>query len=302
MTLRNLKLYIEVYKTMSITKAAENLHMTQPTVTRAIHETEEYYNVKLFDRINKRLKPTEAGDKFFYYATKAVEAFEHVEGEMLELNENETIRVGATIGMGSVILPPLVSEFKKKYPKVIVKSIVSNNATIEQKLLDNQIDFAMMEGYVPKKHVRCESFYKDKLVLLLPPDDPRGKLKSISLQELKNDSFLLREKGTSGRNYMDVLFNAHGLPIEPTMESASTHAIVRAVHAGLGITILPEELVYHSIVSGFVSSCDVEDINMYKQNYIVYHEGKYLTRKIKELMELAKEIGYRREQTEIADL
>lgn len=286
MTIRHLKLFAEVYRTMNVTQAAENLNMTQPTVTRAIQELEDHYGTKLFDRINKRLSYTEAGKKFYSYAIKTLEAYEHMEEEMFSENKDEVIRIGCTVSVGSIVLPQIISEFKERYPEVRIKSYINNTEHLQTMLNTNHIDFALMEGYIPQEHECCEAFSEDKLVLLLPPDDPRAKLKSVSLSMLKHDNFLLREKGSVGRNYVDMLFSTHGFPIEPIMESVSTHAIVRAVNAGVGVAILPKELVQHSITSGYVSSCEIEDIDLTRHNYIVWHEGKYLTDKMRALMEL----------------
>lgn len=288
MTIRHLKLFIEVYKTMNITKAAENLNMTQPTVTRAIQELEDHYGIRFFDRINRRLSYTEAGTRFYSYAIKTLEAYEHMEDGMLHWNEKEVIRIGTTISIGSTLLPKMIVEFKKKYPEIQIKSCVSNCEHIHELLMNNQIDFALMEGYAPVEHLRCEAFSENQLVLLLPPDDPRCKYGEVDLDDLKNDDFLLREKGSVGRNYVDVLFSSHGFPIDPVMESISTHAIVRAVNAGIGVSILPEDLVEHSISSGFVGSCVIRDIDLSRHNYIVWHEGKFITEKMRELMQLSR--------------
>lgn len=290
MTIRHLKLFVEVYKTMNVTKAAENLNMTQPTVTRAIQELEEHYGIKFFDRINRRLNCTEAGNKFYSYVVKTLEAYEHMEEGMLSWNKNETIRIGCTISIGSIILPKIIQVFKEKYPEVIIKSFINNTEHLQELINSNQIDFALMEGAVPDEHVCSEPFSKDRLVLLMPPNDPRVALGTVSLNMLKNDNFLLREKGSVGRNYVDVLFSSHGFPIDPIMESVSTHAIVRAVNAGIGVAILPKDLVDHSITSGYVSSCEIKDIDLTRHNYIVWHEGKYLTDKMKELMEICKRL------------
>lgn len=288
MTIRHLKLFTEVYRTLNVTKAAENLHMTQPTVTRAIQELEDHYGTKFFDRINKRLNSTEAGHKFYSYAINTLEAYEHMEEGMLNYQDNEVIRVGATISIGSTVLPKIIKKFKELYPEVQIKSFVNNTEHLQEMMNSNQIDFALMEGYAPVEHICSEAFSEDRMVLLLPPNDPRTKLGSVSLEMLKSDNFLLREKGSVGRNYVDVLFSSHGFPIEPIMESISTHAIVRAVNAGVGVSILPKDLVEHSIISGYVSSCEIEDIDLSRHNYIVWHEGKYLTAKMKELMALCK--------------
>lgn len=288
MTIRHLKLYVEVYKTMNITKAADNLNMTQPTVTRAIQELEEHYKVKLFDRIKKRLSPTEAGIRFYVYATRTLETYMNMEEGMIDFKHNEVIKIGTTISIGSTLLPKILSDFKKKYKDVLIKTYINNSEHINKLLTSNQIDFALMEGYVPSEHMYCESFSEDRLVLLLPPDDERCNRTEIGLDELKSDAFLLREKGSVGRNYVDVLFSSHGFPIDPVMESVSTHAIVRAVNAGIGVAILPEELVEHSISSGFVGSCKIKEINLVRQNYIVWHEGKFITEKMQELIENCK--------------
>lgn len=288
MTIRHLKLFTEVYRTLNVTKAAENLNMTQPTVTRAIQELEDHYGTKFFDRINKRLNSTEAGNKFYSYAMNTLEAYDHMEAGMLHYQDNEVIRVGATLSIGSIVLPKIIKKFKELYPEIQIKSFVNNTEHLQEMISYNQIDFALMEGYAPVEHICSEVFSEDRLVLLLPPEDPRAKQGTVSLETLKNDNFLLREKGSVGRNYVDVLFSSHGFPIEPVMESISTHAIVRAVNAGIGVSILPKDLVEHGIMSGYVSSCEIEDIDLSRQNYIVWHEDKYLTDKMKELMTLCK--------------
>lgn len=288
MTIRHLKLFTEVYRTLNVTKAAKNLNMTQPTVTRAIQELEDHYGTKFFDRINKRLNSNEAGNKFYSYAMNTLEAYDHMEAGMLHYQDNEVIRVGATLSIGSIVLPKIIKKFKELYPEIQIKSFVNNTEHLQEMISYNQIDFALMEGYAPVEHICSEVFSEDRLVLLLPPEDPRAKQGTVSLETLKNDNFLLREKGSVGRNYVDVLFSSHGFPIEPVMESISTHAIVRAVNAGIGVSILPKDLVEHGIMSGYVSSCEIEDIDLSRQNYIVWHEDKYLTDKMKELMTLCK--------------
>lgn len=290
MTVRHLKLFAEVYKTMNITKAAENLNMTQPTVSRAIQELEDHYGVKLFDRMNKRIKPTEAAARFYSYALHTLESFEYMEEGMLRWKDKEVIRIGATISIGSAILPKLITRFKEMYPDVMIRSVVSNGSQIEGLLRENQLDFALIEGYITGEHMFYEGFLQDRLAMLLPPEDPRCG-KQIPIEALKDDGFLLREKGSFGRNYIDGLFASHGLPLEPVMESASIHAIVQAVHAGIGVSILPEILVEHSITSGFVGSCTIDGVNLVRQNYIVWHEGKYLTAKVKEFMSLCKSLS-----------
>ncbi len=291
MTIRHLKLFIEVYKTMNITKAAENLNMTQPTVTRAIQELEDHYDVKLFDRINRRLSATDAGNSFYSYATKTIESFDYMEKSMSEWHHREIITIAATMSLGSIFIPQLIRTFKKNNPDTQIRILINNYEHIRALLHENRVDLALLDGYAQKGAIHYEAFSQDKLVLLLSPHDIRCEKKSIKIEELQNDGFLLREKGSVGRNYVDVLFYSHGFPIDPVMESTSIHAIVNAVHAGLGVSILPQEMVKHSITSGFVGSCEIEGINMTRKNYIAWHEGKYLTPKMKDLIDMCKNLA-----------
>lgn len=295
MTIRHLRLFLEVYRTGNITRAAENLHMTQPTVTRAIQELEGHYGVQLFDRINHRLSVTEAGERLYSHATHTLEAFAHMEQEMEDWDDRGVLRIGASSTIGSVMLPQVIAQFRESHPNVTVKALICNNEALQKALEENELDFALSEGDLHGEQLHREVFTHDNLVLLLPPDSPLRLRERLTLEDLRDSDFLLREKGSVGRSYIDHMFSSHGLPLSPIVESSSTHALVQAVHAGIGITILPEELVRHSIDSGFVATHRLEDIPLYRTHYLVWHKGKYLSRRALELIELCRQLGKKEE-------
>ena len=288
MTIRHLKVFIEVYKHESITKAAENLFITQPTVTRTIQELEEHYGVVLFERINKRLKTTESANKLYFHAVHIVSALDQMEKEMKNWDEIGILRVGATPTIGSVLLPSIINNFKEKYPNLIIKTTINNGTEIQKSLYNNQLDLALIEGGNIMEHLHQELFAEDKMVLVMPPNDSRNNSNDITIASLKEDNFLLRELGSTSRSYLNHIFSKHGLTINPIMESISTHAIIRAVHLGIGISILPEEMVLHSIESGFVSSAKIKDEPLNRKLFIVWHKNKFLTNSAKEFIEMCK--------------
>lgn len=285
MTLRHLRVFLAVYQTQNVTRAAERLHMTQPTVTRAVQELERYYGVRLFERINRRLYITQSGRQLYARAVHIVGSFDQMEKELKNWDEFGLLRIGATPTLASVLLPKTLMTFEKKHPKLRVRCSVENGTHLQEALADDRLDFALIEGEVAAEHLHAEPFSEDRLILLLPPDDPRRNAPALTLRELAESPLLLREKGSMGRSFLDRVFAAHDLPLEPLMESISTHAIIQAVHAGLGISFLPQRLIRHSVESGFVATRAVDDEPFVRRNFAVWHEDKFLTRSARELLE-----------------
>lgn len=285
MTLRHLRVFLAVYQTQNVTRAAERLHMTQPTVTRAVQELERYYGVRLFERINRRLYITQSGRQLYARAVHIVGSFDRMEKELKNWDEFGLLRIGATPTLASVLLPKTLMTFEKKHPKLRVRCSVENGTHLQEALADDRLDFALVEGEVAAEHLHAEPFSEDRLILLLPPDDPRRNAPALTLRELAESPLLLREKGSMGRSFLDRVFAAHDLPLEPLMESISTHAIIQAVHAGLGISFLPQRLIRHSVESGFVATRAVDDEPFVRRNFAAWHEDKFLTRSARELLE-----------------
>ena len=120
MTLRHLRIFITVYQKESITRAADDLHMTQPAVSLAIKELESRYQIRLFDRIGKRIYITEQGKWLYEYALHIVSLFDEMEERVKTWNNKGGLRIGSSITIGNFILPKLVCEFQKQYPEIEV--------------------------------------------------------------------------------------------------------------------------------------------------------------------------------------
>lgn len=293
MTLRHMKIFLSVFKTMNITKAAENLCMTQPAVTRAIKEIENYYGVYLFDRINKKLYVTESGKLFYTYALHILDSFDQLEKNLRNWEEIGTLRIGTTLTIGNVLLSKALLLFKNDYPKLNVKTTVATGNNLQKALLNNQLDFAVIEGSINNSELVTKKLANDRLILILPPNDSRRMCNNLSLHDFKNDSFILRDVGSMSRLFINNVFAIHGIQLTPTMESVSTQAIIKAVHEGLGISFLPEHLVTQAISTGFVSTSKLIDENFIRENHIVWHKHKFLTLSAKKLMEHFYNLSYK---------
>ena len=288
MTIRHMRIFLEVCRTMNVTRAAENLYMTQPAVSRSIREIEKNYGVRLFERLNQRLYLTESGRRMHAYAVHIVDTFDRMEREMTDGDERGILRVGASITLGNYDLPALVQKMRQEKPELRVQATVANAGTLEDMLLDNRLDIALIEGAVTSKELVTNPFAQDKLLLILPPDHELTRKDTLFLSDLMRYDLLLREKGSSGRAFLNTVFESQGLTLSPLWESASTQALVRAVAANVGLSILPEKLVQNALSGGWVVTRPIQDASLTRICHIVWHRNKYLSPSLLRFMELAE--------------
>ena len=284
MTIRHLRIFVRVYQLQSITQAAEALHLTQPAVSRAIAELESCYGLRLFERMNHRLYRTAASDEFYASALHIVDSFDRLERGARELGSAGTLRVGASLTLGSFFLPDVLRSYQSAHPDVTVRVTVSNAAFLAQALRDDALDLAVIEGAVNEPHLRAELLRHDRMQLIVPPGHALLRKRRVLLSDVLACPLLLRESGSAGRAFLDGVFASRGAAVQPAWESASTQALIRAVAAGLGVSILPEQLVSGAIESGTVAAAAIADVSLTRENFILYHREKYFTRAARALI------------------
>lgn len=286
MTIRHMRIFLEVYRTENITQAAKLLHMTQPAVSRSILELEHYYGVCLFERINRRLYITECGRNFYNHALHILETFDLMEKELKDWDNIGSLRIGSSISLGNFLLPELVCAFKAEHPHVKIQTSIANSTTIQNALLNNQLDVALLEGDINNSSLHAEPFRQDHMILIVCPNHPLLEKSSVLLEDLTSYDLLTREPGSAGRTFLEHIFAIHQLPFIPIWESTSTQALIKAVSKGIGVSILPEMLVQQDILNGTVCTCPIQDEEMVRKNYLLWHKNKYLSRTMQDFIKL----------------
>lgn len=286
MTIRLIKIFLEVFKMQNITKASENLHMTQPAVTRAIKQIESYYGVCLFERINHKLSVTETGKLLYSYAQHIVDSFDEMEKSLQNWDTFGILRIGASITLGNTYLVDIVSQFNDECPNIKVHCNICNSNDLQQSLITNNLDLALFEGTVNEHEIVSQELATDSLALIVPPNHPLLLNEKIYLSDLSKYDFILRESGSAVRTYIDNIFDIKGLIIEPIWESVSTQAIIKAVSKGIGISILPEILTKDDVSGGNIVKCKIQDETLERKFFIAWHKNKYLTQSAKKFIEL----------------
>ena len=210
---------------------------------------------------------------------------------MEEWEQKGTIRIGAGTTLGSVVLPRVLTAFVKKYPDLQIYSYVSDRHVVLDRLMRNELDLALVEGAGLEKSLEAETIGYDRMALLLAPDHPLLKKKHLKVEDLSGERIVVYGKESASRTFMENLYSLHGMPFEPVMESESIPAVIEAVHAGIGLSMLPRNLVRQQILSGYVSAHAPESEKLVRKNYVVWHSSKYLSGTMKDLIGICRETG-----------
>lgn len=290
MTIRHLKIFLTLCSNhLNMTKTAKVLHMTQPAISVAIKELERYYGTVLFDRIGHRLKITQAGLQLKEYASHILSLYDDMEKSMYHWDASGLLRIGASITIGSQFLPYYIKTFTKQNPSTKVKVLVSSSDQLENKIADNELDFALIEGYVHHSEFIAKPYMEDELIVIAPGDSPYKPGQEISIQEFRQQKFLLREHGSGTRETFDNVIHAAGFSIEPIWEAMSTTALVNAVINGLGISVLPYRMIINPIQRGLIIPVQVQGLEFKRKFQIIYHKDKFMTSSALSFIQLCRD-------------
>ena len=290
MTLKHIRIFVTVYQEESITRAAEKLHMTQPATSLAIREMEEYYHTKLFERSGRGIRVTSAGARLYPSAARLLSLYDEMDAEMKNWDTSGKLRIGSSISIGSCILPQLINRFSKKYPELELYVKVDSSDVIEQNILENHLDFALIEGSVHSEKLNSSVFLDDELVPVCSRFHPLAGAEDIELDSLKKEHFLMREPNSGTRQLADSSFALKNFQIKPTWESTSTAALINAVSIGLGISILPKRMLEKQLRMHQIASFTIHDLDLKRHYSLIYHENKFVSPTMQEFFDMLEDI------------
>lgn len=273
MNIDSLKMFCLVVEEGSISQAARLAYVSQPAVTRQIHQLENFYGTLLFDRTEGRLTVTEIGRILYPFAKSIVGDF-HQSKEVVKQatgSYNSNLGVGASFTIGEYLLPVLLGQFKKSYMDINVMLTISNTPNVIEELSNDLIDLALVEGIVDHKNFIVEKFAEDELVLVCPAEHSWKDRLEINIEELASEKMIWREPVSGTRLIVEsTLKDFHVLDkLNNYMELGSTQAIKSAVEAGLGISILSRFSVVRELEQGFIREVKIKGIDLKRNLWIV---------------------------------
>lgn len=267
MTRKHFTIFVEVCRFLNFSQAAEALNTTQPAVSLAVKELESHYGVALFERMNRRVYLTPAGEALLATAQDVLRGFQEAE-ETLGQGRPLALRVGANVSFGEAGLAQILGRFRQEHPQVRLRALVANSDKIQSLLAENQLDVGIVDGLGVSERLRAQPLYQEDLVLAAAP----GRFPApATVEELAALPLLLREPGSGLRSSVDRVFSQQGLVPQPLLESTSTAALAQAAKAGLGVAILPEALAQRE--SGLQVGT-VPEVRFFRQFACALHRQK----------------------------
>ncbi|AGL03467.1 selenium metabolism-associated LysR family transcriptional regulator [Desulfoscipio gibsoniae] len=276
MNIERFKVFSKVAQFKSFTRAADELFMTQPAISKNIKLIEDFYGVVLFRRIGKHIELTEAGNKLLQFANEilklADEAKEALNEDKLQSEEKIVISSGSTVGV--YILPEVLKSFLKKYPKVQFTIEISNAQKILDEFVDGSIDVGIIGALVHKTSLKYLPFISEELKLIVAKHHPWCQKSEISASDLKSQPFFLREKGSGLRYVVEERLRKAGIELDNVTEMPNNEAIVKLVEAGLGVSIVSEYAIAEDLELNRVKTVKIKNLDLHRYFYLLYNEEK----------------------------
>lgn len=272
--------FITVVKTKNYTKAAQILNLTQPAVSQQIKYLENYYNVELIKKANKTIYLTKEGDILYNYAQKMKALNRALKSEIKNNSSlKKTHNVGATMTTGEYVMPYILGDYKKDYPNIDIILSVDNTKIIIEKLLDGEIELALIEGCFDKDKFKYIKLKDDELVLAVSPKHEFASRKEVELEEVIKGNLILREKGSGTRDIFERKISGIGYDIENMnvyMEIRSINAIKSLVESNLGYTIISKEAIEREVDLKLIKIVSIKNIKIKREFNFIYKNSSFL--------------------------
>ena len=277
MELRQLEYFQKVCLLNSITKAAEELHVSQPSISIALQKLEREFGLPLFDRNQKQLSLTENGKVFLQRTNDILTRVKDTSAEMRDRKrlQGGTINIGIPPMIGSMLFPPILAKFRKAYPNLQLKAFESGSLTIREQLEQGTLDIGIIStGKVLSSRLGSISIREEELLVCLPQGHPLGAFARISLQELKNEPFILLEEDTFIRQTILEECRRQNFSPEIVLSSSQIQTIVGLVEERVGISFLLDTILKnqpHILSRPFANP-------IYVQIVLAWNNDRYLSK------------------------
>ena len=235
-----LKIFIAVVEQKNFSRAAEELFLSQPSVSLQIRNLENELGTKLINRSPKNLELTQSGEIFYAYAKKILLLYDKAKEEIDQLSNVVTggLKIGASNTIGEYILPFVLTEFAAQFPKVGIETSISNTEEISQAVRANHLDLALVEGEVNHSDLIIRPLMEDEIILVAPNQHALARMPIVTADQLQDQVWILRESGSGTRAFSDKLIKDRGIHVKKSYILGSGQAVKQAVIAGLGIALV----------------------------------------------------------------
>ena len=301
-SLRQLEIFVAISRTGSVSRAAEALSLSQSAMSTALSELERQFNLQLFDRVGKSLRINETGQQLLPRAVELLDRAKEIENLLQGHAGFGHMRIGATLTVGNYLATILVARFLQEHPESRIQLQVHNTSTIVQQIANYELDLGLIEGDCNHPDIEVQPWVADELVVFSAPSHPLAKQRKVSLEQLLQEDWILREKGSGTRETFDRAFHSHHSKLKIRLELEHTEAIKRAVESGLGIGCISRLALKDAFRRGSLVPISTPNLDLSRFFYFLWHKQKYQTTGIREFLDLCKGLTVGIERSDLVNL
>ena len=271
--------FVEIAKSGSFSRAGQKLYRSQPAVSAQIRQLEQEYGEKLFDRVGKAVRLTSAGEALYEYAGKMLA----LRNESLQAVADQasaprgTLTIGANEATCLYVLPETFGDYHRRYPLVQISIYRNFSRKVIEKVEDGAVDLGIVTLPIKSPSLRIHSIFRDRLMLMISPDSPLARQKSVAMAEVAEQPLIFPKTGFM-RALLDKQFRAYRSKLRITMELPSVGMIKRFVAAGFGVSLISPTFARNEVRSGEVKLIPIADAELWRELGLVYRRDRTLPR------------------------
>lgn len=290
MEVRDLQVFISVARHLNYTRAGEEVHLSQPSVSVRIKQLETELGVKLFEQLGKKIALTDAGLLLMPYAQRVITAVQDAEHAIQDLQglQQGSLRIGASTTPGMYIIPKTIARFKERYPKIDIHLGIKDTREIEGGVLRNEFDFGFVGGHLVGDEIDVLPWLVDELVLIVPPAHNLARKKTVNKADLEKEQLVLRESGSATRATVINHLQKWRLQLQTVMEMENPESLKKAVQSGLGIAFISKFAVESELKAKTLVTPRIPGFKINRDLKIVKRKDKHLSRAARTFIDMAK--------------
>ena len=301
-SLRQLEIFVAISRTQSVSRASEALSLSQSATSTALSELERQFDLQLFDRVGKSLRINETGQQLLPRAVELLDRAKEIENLLQGHAGFGYMRIGATLTVGNYLATILVARFLQEHPESRIQLQVHNTSTIVQQIANHELDLGLIEGDCNHPDIEVQPWIADELVVFSAPNHPLAKQRKVSLEQLLQEDWILREKGSGTRETFDRALHSYHSKLKIRLELEHTEAIKRAVESGLGIGCISRLALKDAFRRGSLVPISTPNLDLSRFFYFLWHKQKYQTTGIREFLDLCKSMTAGVERSDLVNL
>ncbi len=272
------KVFISVAENLSFSKAANNLNISQPAVTRHIKELETYYKTNLFERKGNKIYLTRAGEKLYNALKEIAQHYRNIEFEIGQMHNSITgeFKIGASSTISQYVIPKIIASFHKRYPKIQIFLMNGNSFEMEKLLLENLVDLALVENHSSQAGIRYMDFLDDELIVVTGQNSVYAKREIITKDDLVKIPIVLREQGSGTLEVIKHILMQQNVSFETLntlIHLGSTESIKNFLQDFDGLAIVSERAVQTELYLKTLVRVKVTGFNISRKFRIAYKQG-----------------------------